>query len=403
MSAHGAAPAALPEESLRRAVSTWGSYSWGYADVGADIYVALGLVVGAAMGAANIAFAFAGIVYVCIGLAYTELAAAYPVAGGGQFFVTRALGDFMGFVAGWAVLLDFTIDISLFAWFTIGYLSVAVPWLSEHPLLKFFCLLGVTAFLTIINVVGVRHSSRINEIVAAVDVVNETLILVCGFIFAWNPLILVHTMQAHWPTADNLLLGVSLAIISFVGLESISQAAEETYRPSTVVPRTSLALILTILLFALSYSNLVLGMPDVQTVHGMVPMYAYLGNADNNGKAVAVLAGLLPYVGWLFKLYVPLLGAFLVMISSNSGIYGASRIAYSMGNFNLLPGAFKRTSEKTKTPVFSILVFAVVALIELIAAFLQGDQALNFLADLYAFGAALSYTLVFVALIVLRL
>src|ERR1700737_5042760 len=92
---------------LRRAVTTWGSYSWGYADIGADIYVALGLVVGAAMGAANIAFAFAGLVYVCIGLAYTELASAYPVAGGGTFFVTRALGDFVGFVAGWAVLLDF--------------------------------------------------------------------------------------------------------------------------------------------------------------------------------------------------------------------------------------------------------------------------------------------------------
>jgi len=52
--------------------------------------------------------------------------------------------------------------------------------------------------------------------------------------------------------------------------------------------------------------------------------------------------------------------------------------------------------------VFSILFFAGVALVELIAAYLQGDQALNFLADLYAFGAALSYTLVFVALIVLR-
>ncbi len=52
--------------------------------------------------------------------------------------------------------------------------------------------------------------------------------------------------------------------------------------------------------------------------------------------------------------------------------------------------------------MFSILFFAGVALVELIAAYLQGDQALNFLADLYAFGAALSYTLVFVALIVLR-
>src|SRR5215813_10539808 len=112
---------AQEDHGLRRAVTVWGSYAWGYADVGADIYVALGLVMGIAMGYANIAFAFAGVVYVCIGLAYTELAAAYPVAGGGQFFVNRALGDFMGFVAGWAVLLDFTIDIALFAWFTIGY------------------------------------------------------------------------------------------------------------------------------------------------------------------------------------------------------------------------------------------------------------------------------------------
>lgn len=395
--AHTALRKEGPQE-LRRAVTTWGSYAWGYADVGADIYVALGLVVGAAMGAANVAFAFAGMVYVCIGLAYTELASAYPVAGGGQFFVTRALGDFMGFVAGWAVVLDFTIDISLFAWISIGYVSVLIPWLSEHHWWYFACVLGMTAFLTLINVMGVKQSSRINEVVAGFDVVNETLILVCGFLFAWDPLLLVHNMQAHWPSTGNLLLGVSLAIISFVGLESISQAAEETYRPSSVMPRTSLALILTILVFALSFSNLVLGMPD----QGGAPMYALLGNAENNDKAVAVLAGLIPYVGWIFKSYVPLLGACLIMISSNSGVYGASRIAYSMGNFNLLPSWFQRTNAKTRTPVFSILFFAIIAVIELFAAFFQGDQALNFLADLYAFGAALSYTLVFVALITLR-
>ena len=394
---------AKESHELRRAVTPWGSYAWGYADVGADIYVALGLVVGAAMGAANVAFAFAGIVYVCIGLAYTELASAYPVAGGGQFFVTRALGDFMGFIAGWAVVLDFTIDISLFAWITISYLTITVPWLGEHHGWFFVCVLLVTAALTLLNVLGVRHSSRVNEIVAAIDVVNETLVLACGFLFVWQPQLLLHAMQAHWPTTGNLLLGISLAIISFVGLESISQAAEETYRPSSVMPRTSVALILTILIFALAYSNLVLGMPDHIDAHGVsTPMFAYLGNAENNGKAVAVLAASLPVIGTLFKLYVPLLGAFLVMISSNSGIYGASRIAYSMGTFRLLPGAFQRTNPKTMTPVFSILVFTFVALIELIAAYLQGDQALNFLADLYAFGAALSYTLVFVALMTLR-
>lgn len=83
--------------SLRRAVGVWGSYTWGYADVGADVYVALGIVMAAAQGATNVAFLFAGLVYVMVGLAYTELAAAYPMAGGGQFYVLRGLGDFWGF------------------------------------------------------------------------------------------------------------------------------------------------------------------------------------------------------------------------------------------------------------------------------------------------------------------
>jgi basic amino acid/polyamine antiporter, APA family len=73
-----------PQPELRRSVTPWGSFSWGYSDVGADIFVGLGLVLAWAAGASNVAFLFAGIVYVCIGLAYTELAATYPVAGGGQ-------------------------------------------------------------------------------------------------------------------------------------------------------------------------------------------------------------------------------------------------------------------------------------------------------------------------------
>jgi basic amino acid/polyamine antiporter, APA family len=383
---------------LRRAVTTWGSYSWGYADVGADIYVALGLVVGAAMGAANIAFLFAGIVYVCIGLAYTELSAAYPVAGGGQFFVTRALGDFVGFIAGWAVLLDFTVDIAIFAWATIAYVSILVPWFDEHLHVRFGAVVVVTAFLTVLNVIGVRQSSRLNELVAAVDICNESLILVCGFLFAWHPQMLVHTMAFNWPQTNELLLGTSLAIISFVGLESIAQAAEETHRPSTVMPRTSVGLILTILIFALAYSNLVLGMPHIAGQ----PAFQYLGSSQNNDRAVALLAASLPIVGNIFKWYVPIIGALLVMISSNSGVYGASRIAYSMGKFQLLPSWFQVTNPKTKTPTQTILFFSTIATIILVIAYLQGPRAFSFLGDLYAFGAALSYTLVFVALMTLR-
>jgi len=235
----------VPKESheLRRAVGVWGSYTWGYADVGADVYVALGIVMAAAQGATNVAFLFAGLVYVMVGLAYTELAAAYPMAGGGQFYVLRGLGDLLGFVAGWAVLLDFTIDIALFALASAGYLNFFFPVLSQHvdvnllglhlsgvqPILILETTILVV-FLTTLNILGVRESTRFNEILGALDITSESAILFFGFLFAFNPTFLIHQMTTAWPSPFNLAYGASLAIISFVGLESISQASQEPTR-----------------------------------------------------------------------------------------------------------------------------------------------------------------------------
>jgi APA family basic amino acid/polyamine antiporter len=425
MAASVAPKPATDGPSLRRSVTPWGSFSWGYSDVGADIFVGLGLVLGAAAGASNVAFLFAGLVYVCIGLAYTELAAAYPVAGGGQYFVLRGLGDIFGFIAGWAVLLDFTIDIVLFAWSCIDYLSKLIPILSftEHPWVHFIVVFAVIGGLALLNVIGVRESSAFNELVSGLDVVSETAILFFGFLFAFSPELLIHTMTAAWPTPFNLMNGVSLAIISFVGLESISQAAQETQRPASVIPRTSISLILTILIFALAYSNLALGMhpwhplPLDKDGHAQA-LWHYLGSEDNNGAAVAVLASYVPYYGALAALYVPVLGAILLLISSNSGVFGSSRIAYAMSGTQLLPGVFRQVHPKFRTPVVSILAFCGVALIELIFAALpslspnlkttyaelfRGEDGITFLGDLYAFGAAASYSFVFLAVIALRL
>jgi basic amino acid/polyamine antiporter, APA family len=401
--------AGTAEHSLRRDVTPWGSFSWGYSDIGADIFVALGLVLGAAAGASNVAFLFAGLVYVCVGLAYTELAAAYPVAGGGQYFVTRGLGDFCGFIAGWAVLLDFTIDIVLFAWSCVGYLSHLIPVLSGslNPTVHFIAILVLIVGLAVLNIIGVRESTAFQGLVSFADVLSESAILFFGFLFAFDPSLLVHTMQTHWPSTFQLMNGVSLAIISFVGLESISQAAQETRRPSAIIPRTSVALILTILIFALAYSNLALAMHPWHPVpldaqgHAQ-PFFAYLGNDQNNDKAVAVLASNIPYFGAIAALYVPVLGAILLLISSNSGVFGASRIAYGMSRERLLPSMFQRVHRKFRTPAVAIATFCALAVVVHIFAAMQGTAGLNFLGDLYAFGAATSYSLVFLALIALR-
>ncbi len=416
---------ATSKPELRRSVTPWGSFSWGYSDVGADIFVGLGLVLAAAAGASNVAFLFAGIVYVCIGLAYTELAATYPVAGGGQYFVLRGLGDVFGFIAGWAVLLDFTIDITLFAWTCVDYLSQLLPVLtgSAHPWVHFLATLGLILGLATLNVIGVRESTAFNGIVSALDVISETCILCFGFLFAFRPELLVHAMQASWPSPYQLMLGTSLAIISFVGLESISQAAQETQRPASVIPRTSIALILTILIFALAYSNLALGLAPQHPItdaagHPIQFWQMFPNNGDNQGKAVALLAERIPIWGSLAAFYVPILGAVLLLISSNSGVFGSSRIAYAMSKSSLLPSVFQRVHAKFRTPAISIVAFGGVAVLELVfaafpslypgamtlyARFFRNESGLEFLADLYAFGAATSYSFVFLALIALRL
>jgi APA family basic amino acid/polyamine antiporter len=387
---------------LRRAVGPWGSFTWGYADVGADVYVALGIVMAAAQGGTNVAFLFAGLVYICVGLAYTELAAAYPFAGGGQFYVLRGLGDLFGFVAGWAVLLDFTIDISLFSLASAGYISFFVPVLKGTTDLQILgitfthtqpALIAVTTvmivLLTGLNILGVRESSAFNEIFGALDIISETTILVFGFLFAFSGPFLIQQMTTAWPDPYHLAYGASLAIISFVGLESISQASQETVRPSTVVPRTSIALIFTVLIYALAFSNLGLGMLPWQSI------------AEHNEDPVAWLASHVPLVGIIAGPYVAALGASLLLISANSGVFGASRITYSMGRYGTLPGWFSQVHPRFRTPVRSLLVFSGIGLVELWASGLS-PNVYDTLANIYAFGAATSYMLVFVSLLMLR-
>ncbi|MCX6768810.1 MAG: amino acid permease, partial [Candidatus Micrarchaeota archaeon] len=98
--------------ALKKELGLLGSFSMGFADVGADIFLALGLIAAYAHGLMPFAILVASIVYVCSGFAYAELAAAMPVAGGSSYFGKRAFGDKAGFIAGWGLLLDYTIDIA---------------------------------------------------------------------------------------------------------------------------------------------------------------------------------------------------------------------------------------------------------------------------------------------------
>jgi APA family basic amino acid/polyamine antiporter len=392
------------KSELRRDVSTWGSYMWGYADVGADIYVALGLVMAYAQGASSLVFALAGTVYIMIGFAYTELASAYPVAGGGHYFALRGLGDFWGVVAGSALLLDYTIDIALFATASAGYLNFFMPYIFGRPIESlvtnlgplhnvnpFWCFetLVLIAILILVNIRGIKESSFMNSVIGAVDLLAEGSIIVFGFIFAWKPELLAHQWSTQFPSLHNFMYGSSVAIISFVGLESISQAAQETRRPASVIPRTSLALIFTVFIFAVSFSTLGLGVLPWQTF------------AKHMGDPVATLAHSIPFIGLIAGPFAAILGATILFISSNTGVMGASRLTYSLSQFRLISPWFDSIHPKFHTPVRTVVIFSMIAVIQTVLSFLT-PSAMDTLGNMYAFGATLGYTLVFISLIKLR-
>lgn len=389
---------------LRREVTVWGSFMWGYADVGANIYVALGLVIAASQGAASLAFALAGIVYILIGLIYTELASAYPVAGGGQYFTLRGLGDFWGFIAGSALLLDYTIDIALFSVASAGYINFFLPYIFGFGVEKFVIDFGpfkqinlfwctetllIISLLVWLNIRGIRESSLFNEIIGVVDILTESTIIVIGFVFAWKPELFVLQWNTEFPTLKNFMYGSSLAIISFIGLESISQAAQETKRPATIIPRTSLTLIFTVFIFAMAFSTLGLGMLTWQTF------------AAHEADPVATLAKNMPYIGIIAGPFAALLGATILCISANTGVMGASRITYSMSQFSLISSWFQKVSPKYRTPIRAIIVFSIIGALEAGLSFLT-PRALDTLGNMYAFGATTGYLLVFIAFLRLR-
>jgi APA family basic amino acid/polyamine antiporter len=114
------------------------------------------------------------------------------------------------------------------------------------------------------------------------------------------------------------------------------------------------------------------------------------------------LATQLPGLGPFMAPVIAVLGASLLLISSNSGVYGSSRIAYAMAANDVMPKFFTTVHKKFRTPILALALFCAIAILELFIATFVTNNALQSLAEMYAFSAAVNYLLVFVALLRLR-
>lgn len=396
------------EVSLKREVGLFGAFSMGYADVGADIYMAMGIVFLFSAGAAPLSFLIAAIAYITVCFAYAELSSTYPLAGGAQIFAARGLGDHMGFLAGWFLILSYIVDITLFALSSSGYLSFLFPFIREFSIgvgplylngliLMTIILIG---FLILINIIGIRESAVFTEVLVAIDLIVESFILGAGlFLILQDPSKLlsnlgefgapgVHEDVSYIPGLDlnfqNFLYGTTLAMSSFVGIESIAQASEEIKRPYKWIPIATKLSAVSVLIFAIGISIAALG-----TAGWEAP-------AVHREMSMVIIMRSVPIIGSYASILVAFTGFVITLASSNTGVIGVSRVIYSMGKFRLMPGNLSTVNKRFRTPVRAIIFSGIVAIL---MSFL-GE--LERIADVYTVAGLLSYLLVHLSLPKLR-
>ncbi len=426
------APAEVGVVKLKRDLGVFGSFSIGFADVGADIYVALGLVLFFAMGAAPLALAIAATGYIFTALSYAELASAIPMAGGASVFAREAFDDFWSFVAGWGLLLDYTIDIALFGWITMGYLgsflsnlgAAGIPYVGTLACLNSINTLGISGapnytfqavgtitlclILMALNYIGIRESANLNISLSVISIISEIALLLIGFILVWNLPTFIHniTQLGTGVSWTNFGWGITVAMVSFIGLESISQAAEETRRPDKTIPLSTKALIVAVILAGLLLCTLAVGLP------GMSP--TTIGTAYQNDPVTGVAKGIGIGLGQanplyiLLPLWVGLLGVLMLLMSTNTGVIGASRVTYSMARYKIMPRWFSKVHPSFRVPTRTVVVFSLASIGFVLFVWLMGTYKLTsedptiILGDLYNYGALVSFMLVNLSLIVLR-
>ncbi|MCS7110559.1 MAG: APC family permease [Candidatus Caldarchaeum sp.] len=396
------------EAGYKREVGWFGSFALGYGDVGPNIFIALGVITLFAGGAAPIAFLIAACLYAVVGLIYAELAPTYPYAGGVQVYAMKAYNTLLGFVAGWAMMLAYILCMSLFAVAAAGYLRHLFPVLM-FPDVRFMGFtipsIGVVAgflasVLVFLNIVGIKYSSFMVSALVFVGLSIEALILSTGFLLKFDPNLFMSQVLVFGSDVvyggdvgylpflpvdlNNFLYAVTLAMASFVGIESIAQAAEETRRPHFSLPKAAKMVVVVVAFSAVAFPVLSVGSMD----------WRQLAAAYEN--PVSALVGTFPLVADFLMPMVGFAAFILCFSSSNTGLVGVSRLTASMARFRLLPSWIRTIHPRFRTPVRAILFFGTLGVL---LSFL-GDIPL--LASVYAFAAVISYVVLVPTYIRLR-
>ncbi len=383
------------------ALGPWSLTALGIASVvGAGIFATTGTAAAKFAGPSVIfTFLLAGVAAAAMALCYAELAAMIPAAGSTYSYAYAIFGLFPAWFIGWDLLLEYLLAASTVAVSWGGYavslldsigihLSndlTAAPFGDGAGVVNLPAVLIVAVTIALL-VAGTRQSATANNLMVVIKLGVLILFVVVGATYIssanYDPFI----PTSGYAGAEGGILGIlsagGLVFFTYVGFDAVSTAAAESRNPQRTIP---IGLLATVAISTVLYVAVAL------VLTGMVP-FEKLDVADPISEAVGSVGSNLDWLKAAINVGAVVGLAGTVMVT----FYGQTRIFMRMSEDKMLPGAFGRISERTKTPVFSTVICGVVG------AVIAGIVPLNVLAELVSIGTLLAFLLVCTGVLVLR-
>jgi basic amino acid/polyamine antiporter, APA family len=370
-----------------------------YGEIGSSLYFALGVVALYALGFTPWVLLAVGLLFLLVALSYAEGTSAIPEPGGAATFVRRAFNDPAGFLTGWALILDYLIVMALAALFVPHYIGHAVGWegLTDEP---WDTVVGVAVILGIGALRLVRRTSlyRTAILIAALALASHLLLVVLGFALLFSADALTKgTDLGTAPTWSDIAFALPLAMLAYTGLETVANLAAETREPGRTLPRSLFAGIG--LVVAVSFA---IGLLAISAYPGGAGLGTDWLRAPLMGLAAALDAELPAPFGDIVRITIGLTGALVLLTAVTTAISGAGRIAYSMGQRQMLPHTFGTLNRRTLISPAAIVSAALIASSLLVIGHFIPTEAVRFLAGLFSFGVLLAFTAAQLAVIRMR-
>lgn len=379
------------DQSLQRCLTGFDLTFLGIgAIIGAGIFVLTGLVAATQTGPAIVfSYVMAGLACAFSALSYAELAASIGGCGSAYGYAYAGFGEIIAWIVGWDLLLEYAIAVSAVSVGWSSYfndllmaLQIHVPPFYLHGpfdstpgLLNILSML-IILFLAILLILGVKSSSRVNNVMVFIKLSVILLFIVIACLEV-NPKNWIPFSPFGW---KGVMEGASLIFFAYVGFDAVSTAAEEAIDPQRTLP---IGIILSLVICTIIYIIV------AALLTGIIP-YPELNVAS-------------PISNTLLKLgYKVAAGA--VGIGAIAGLttvmlvlyYGLSRVFYAMARDGLLPSYFAHANKKTHTPV-RIIVLCGIVMASASALIPIGD-----LAELVNIGTLFAFMIVCAGVLILR-